>query len=192
LFFTYVNAGFTGGTSGFGASVRHNQDLGGKFSNTLWVQAATGAASLESNFGTLTRKSSAKSLRIVDSINWQNGAFGGQALALLGKSEDGNGLSTMASTIGGRVSYGVSKNFKLVSELGVSRYKTDGSEAATQTKFTIAPTLSVNSDFWSRPELRMYVTTAKWSKGAGNVTGQAGFADKTKGTSAGAQVEWWF
>jgi maltoporin len=192
LFFTYVKGDFTGGTSGLGASVRHDQDLGGNFSNTLWAQFASGSASLESNFGNLTRKSSAKSYRVVESVNWQTGAFGGQALVLLGKSQDGTGVETTAGTVGGRVSYGFTKNFKLVSELGYSRYKTDGSEAATQTKFTIAPTLSVNNEFWSRPELRFYVTTAKWSKGAGNVTGQTGFADKTKGTSAGAQVEWWF
>jgi maltoporin len=192
LFFTYVNGDFTGGTNGLGFSVRHNQDLGGNFSNTLWAQVATGSASLESNFGDLTRKSGAKSYRLVDSINWQNGRFGGQALALIGNSEDNNGKKTTASTIGGRVSYGITKNFKMVSELGFSQYKTDGSDTAKQTKLTIAPTLSVNSDFWSRPELRLYVTTAKWNAAAGNVTGQAGFADKTKGTSGGAQVEWWF
>lgn len=194
LFFTYTSGDFTGGTTGFGASLRHNQaNLGGTgISNTLWLQMATGSTSLESNFGDLTRKSSAKSLRVVESINWQSGVFGGQALALLGSSEDSNGVKTVASTLGGRVSLGVTRNFKMVGELGVSRYKTDGSDAATQTKLTIAPTLSVNSEFWSRPELRLYVTTARWSKAAGNTTGQVGFADRTSGTSAGAQVEWWF
>jgi len=192
LFFTYVKGDFTGGTSGLGVSLRHDQQLGTSFSNTLWAQVATGSASLESNFGDLTRKSGAKSYRLVESINWQAGVLGGQALAVLGSSEDNAGKKTTATTLGGRVSYGVTKNFKLVSELGASRYKTDGADAATLTKFTFAPTLSVNNEFWSRPELRLYVTTAKWSKGAGNVTGQSNFADKTKGTSAGAQVEWWF
>ena len=192
LFFTYVNGDFTGGTSGFGASVRHDQALSSSFSNTLWAQLATGSASLESNFGDLTRKSGAKSYRLVDSINWQAGVFGGQALVVLGSSEDNAGKKTTATTIGGRVSYGLTKNFKMVAEAGSSRYKTDGSDAATLNKFTIAPTLSVSNEFWSRPELRLYVTTAKWNKAAGNVTGQTGFADKTSGTSAGAQVEWWF
>lgn len=192
LFFTFVNGDFTGGTSGIGASLRHDQNLGGGLSNTLWAQMATGSASLESNFGDLTRKSSAKSYRLVDSINWQSGRFGGQALALVGSSEDNNGKKTVATTLGGRMSYGVTKNFKMVGELGVSRYKTDGSDAARLTKLTIAPTLSVDSDFWSRPELRLYVTTAKWNGAAGNVTGQANLASKTSNTSAGAQVEWWF
>jgi len=192
LFFTLTKGDFTGGTTGLGASVRHDQDLGGGTSNTLWAQLATGSTSLESNFGDLTRKSSAKSYRVVESLNWQSGAFGGQAIALLGQSEDNSGKKTTASTLGGRVSYGVTRNFKMVTELGFSRYKTDGSAAANQTKLTIAPTLSVGSAFWDRPELRLYVTTARWNSAAGNVTGQAGFVDKTSGTSAGAQVEWWF
>ena len=87
---------------------------------------------------------------------------------------------------------GVTQHFKLVAEAGYSHYKTDGAAAAKLAKFTLAPTLSVGNGFWDRPELRLYVTTAKWNTGAGNVTGQAGFADKTRGTSAGAQVEWWF
>lgn len=194
LFATYTQGDFTGGTSGYGLSLRHDQAklFGTSISNTLWLQAATGSTSLESNFGDLTRKASAKSFRIVESINWQTGAFGGQALALYGTSEDSNGKKTTATTIGGRVSYGLTKNFKLVSELGTSQYKTDGAATARLTKLTIAPTLSINSDFWSRPELRLYVTTARWNSAAGNVTGAANFANKTSGTSAGAQVEWWF
>jgi maltoporin len=63
---------------------------------------------------------------------------------------------------------------------------------AKLSKFTIAPTLAIGPAFWSRPEFRMYVTTAEWNSAAGNVTGQAAFANKTSGTSYGAQVERWF
>jgi len=194
LFLTYTKGDFDGGTSGYGLSLRHDQSklLGTSLSNTLWLQMASGSASLESNFGDLTRKSSAKSFRIVESINWQTGAFGGQAIALYGTSEDNTGKKTTATTLGGRVSYGLTKNFKLVSELGVSQYKPDGGDTARLTKLTIAPTLSINNEFWSRPELRLYVTTAKWNAAAGNVTGVPALAGKTRGTSAGAQVEWWF
>jgi maltoporin len=76
--------------------------------------------------------------------------------------------------------------------LGVSQFKPQGGETARLTKLTIAPTLAVGPDFWSRPEFRLYVTTARWNTAAGNVTGQAAFDGKTSGTSYGAQVEWWF
>ncbi|MEY2687318.1 MAG: hypothetical protein RL375_1516 [Pseudomonadota bacterium] len=194
LFFTATKGDFDGGTGGFGATLRHDQAklFGTGISNTLWLQYAQGSTSLEANFGDLTRKSSAKSMRIVESINWQNGAFGGQAIALLGTAEDNAGVKTTASTIGGRVSYAMTKNFKLVTELGHSQYKPQGGQTAKLDKLTIAPTLSVGPDFWTRPEFRFYVTSARWNAAAGNVTGQASLASKTSGTSAGAQIEWWY
>jgi maltoporin len=194
LFFTATKGDFDGGTGGFGATLRHDQSklFGTGISNTLWLQYAQGSTSLEANFGDLERKSSAKSTRIVESINWQNGAFGGQAIALIGTEENNAGVKTTASTIGGRVSYAMTKNFKLVTELGHSQYKPQGGAAAKLDKLTIAPTLSVGPDFWTRPEFRFYVTSAKWSAAAGNVTGQASLAGKTSGTSAGAQIEWWY
>ncbi|MFM2065616.1 MAG: hypothetical protein RLZZ584_525, partial [Pseudomonadota bacterium] len=194
LFFTATKGDFDGGTGGFGATLRHDQGklFGTGISNTLWLQYAQGSTSLEANFGDLTRKSSAKSTRIVESINWQSGAFGGQAIALIGSEEDNNKVKTTASTIGGRVSYAMSKNFKLLVEAGHSQYKPQGGTTAKLDKLTIAPTLSVGPDFWTRPEFRFYVTSAKWSAAAGNVTGQASLAGKTSGTSAGAQIEWWY
>jgi maltoporin len=194
LFFTATKGDFDGGTGGFGATLRHDQAklFGTGISNTLWLQYAQGSTSLEANFGDLTRKSSAKSTRIVESINWQTGAFGGQAIALIGTEEDNNKVKTTASTIGGRVSYAMTKNFKLLVEAGHSQYKPQGGTTAKLDKLTIAPTLAIGPDFWSRPEFRFYFTSAKWNAAAGNVTGQASLASKTSGNSAGAQIEWWY
>ncbi len=33
------------------------------------------------------------------------------------------------------------------------------------TKVTVAPTLTFDSGFWARPQLRFFVTYAKWDKG---------------------------
>jgi maltoporin len=68
------------------------------------------------------------------------------------------GVKTDSSSVGGRVSYALSKNFKLVGEAG---YKTQGGETAHLTKVTFAPTLSVRPKFFDRPEFRLYVTHAK-------------------------------
>jgi maltoporin len=194
FFVTLTKGDFTGGKSGVGFSLRHDQAklFGTGLSNTLWLQYAQGSAGLNSNFGDLSAGSAAKSWRIVESFNGQSGPLGGQAIVLLAREKNSAGVATTSSTLGGRVSYALTKNFKLVSELGVSQVKPEGSPTARLTKFTIAPTLSVGPDFWTRPELRLYATTAKWNTAAGNVTGQAAFANKTSGTSYGAQVEWWF
>ncbi len=84
----------------------------------------------------------------------------------------------------------------MVAEAGYMQKKPDGSPTQKLAKFTLAPTLSTGPGFWNRPELRLYVTTARWnsaanaSAGAGGLTGLAD--GKTRGTSVGAQAEIWF
>jgi len=194
FFATATKGDFDGGTSGFGLTARHDQNnlFGSGLNNTLWVQYAQGSTALNANFGDLTATSAAKSWRIVESFNGQFGKLGGQAILLVASEKNSAGVKTDSASIGGRMSYAFTRNFKLLTELGVSQYKPDGGQTARLTKLTIAPTLAVGPDFWSRPEFRMYVTTAKWNDAAGNVTGQAAYADKTSGTSYGAQIEWWF
>jgi maltoporin len=190
------------GTSGVGVSLQHTRDiaaLGTGSGNTLWLQFAQGSAGLDGNFGTMTAPSSVKKWRLVESLTWQLGAFGGQAVALYGQHDKDDVAGTTKfneASIGGRASYALTNNFKLVSELGYMQKKPDGSGTQKLTKFTFAPTLSAGPGFWNRPELRLYVTTAKWNDAANAAAGPNGLTGlangKTKGTSFGAQAEIWF
>ena len=193
-FVTLTKGQFDGGKTGAGLALRHDQAklFGTGLSNTLWVQFAQGSAALNSNFGDLTAGSKAKGWRVIETLNGQSGNIGGQAMLLLAKERNAAGVDTTSASVGGRISVGLSKHFKFVTELGHSQFKPDGGQTARLTKLTLAPTLSIDNSFWSRPELRFYVTSAKWNQAAGNVTGNAQFNGKTSGTSAGAQVEWWF
>lgn len=195
---TFTHGSFTGGKSGVALTAQHNQDnflgLGG--GNTLWVQYAQGSANINTGFGDLGAGSGTKSFRIVDSITWQRGAFGGQAMALWQNDRDDAGGKSNSISIGGRASYAVTKHFKMVAEVGHSQRKPDGGSTQKLTKFTLAPTLSTGPGFWNRPELRLYVTTAKWNQAANAAAGGGGVTGigdgKTSGTSYGAQVEvWW-
>lgn len=194
IFATATNGDFTGGQSGFGLSFRHDQAklFGTSLSNTLFVQFAQGSAGLNANFGNLAAGSAAKSWRIVESISGQSGPLGGQAMLLLANEKDATGRATASASVGGRLSYAMTRHFKMVLDVGYSQFKPEGGEKAHLLKTTIAPTLSVGGDFWARPEFRLYMTTARWNDAAGNVTGQAAYAGKDSGTSYGAQVEWWF
>ncbi len=195
---TLTKGDFTGGKSGVGLGLRHSQenlfDLGG--ANTVWLQYAQGSSGLDGNFGDLAAPSAAKGLRLVESITWQKGAFGGQAQLMLQQDKDAANVKTKSISVGGRASYAITNNFKLVSELGYSQKKPDGAATQKLAKFTFAPTLATGPGFWNRPELRLYVTTAKWNapaNAAAGVGGVTGIGDgKTKGTSYGAQVEIWF
>ena len=209
---TITQANFNGGKSGAALTLQHNQDIrrigavqqkdvieeldeGG---NTFWLQYAQGSAGLNGNFATLTDASDVKSLRVVESLSWQKGRFGGQAMVMFQQDKsDATGTADSAS-LGGRVSYAFTKNFKLVAEAGYSQKKPEGAATQKLTKVTIAPTLSTGPGFWNRPELRLYVTSAKWNDaanaaaGANGLIGVPGAGSKTSGTSYGAQVEIWF
>lgn len=188
---TFTNGNFTGGKSGAGLTLQHTQSkfLGG--ANDLWLQYAQGSAGLDGNFGGLTSGSGVKGFRVVESFHFQVGAVGGQVQAMF-QNDKAGGAKTDSMSVGGRLSYAVSKNFKLVGEAGYSTRKPDGAPTQKLTKFTFAPTLSTGPGFWSRPELRLYVTRANWNAAAGADASNGLPADRTNGTSYGAQVEMWF
>jgi maltoporin len=196
---TVTKGDFSGGKSGLGLSFQHKQQnvfgLGG--GNTLWLQFATGSAGLDQNFGNLAAASGTRGIRLVESMTWQVGALGGQAQAMVQQDKDGaTGVKTNSSTIGGRASYAITKNFKLLAEAGYSQKKPDDSATQKLAKLTVGPALSTGPGFFERPELRLYVTTAKWNAAANAAAGPGGVTglgdNKTTGTSYGAQVEIWF
>ncbi|MBL0729802.1 carbohydrate porin [Piscinibacter sp. HJYY11] len=184
------------GTNGFGLSLQHTQAVGANITNNLWLQYAQGSAGLDGNFGDLTAPSGSRGLRVVESVNWQMGPFGGQAQAMFQQDKADGGAKTNSATVGGRVSYAVSKHLKLLAEAAYSQKKPDGSATQKLSKLTVGPALSTGPGFFTRPELRLYVTSAKWNAAANAAAGTGGVTGigdgKTSGTSYGAQVEVWF
>lgn len=201
---TVVRGNFQTGTQGAGVSLAHTQSdfLFSGLSNTFYLQTSTGHAALSGQFRGLgdgvtggAAQPGMQSWRIADAINWQRGAFGGQALAgyQSARVEGGNGLITRDISLGGRVSYAINQNFKLLGEAGVTSRNMDGQPVQRLNKFTFAPTLALAPEFWSRPELRFYITRSQWNSAAA-LANSAGFgiAGKTSSTIAGIQAEaWW-
>jgi maltoporin len=59
-------------------------------------------------------------------------------------------------------------------------------------KITVAPQVSLDHFFLSRPVLRAYVTYAGWSKAYRNAVGGIDYLDETSGFGFGVQMEaWW-
>ena len=137
-----------------------------------------------------TYNSGAKQFRVVDAINWQSGLFGGQAF--IGyqtiRPED-TGRTTKNFGLGGRLSYGVAKNVKLYGEANLATLKTAGSDSQNLNKETIAVSVAPNTDFWTRPEIRLYLTRV----GGNDAVKAAGtFGTRSSALLAGVQVEaWW-
>jgi maltoporin len=181
------------GTSGYGLSVEHTQDnfLGWGGGNHVWLQMAQGSTALNQTFGDPIAPSGSKSWRAVESFTFQVGPLGGQTLALFQQDKTAAG-KTNSTSLGGRVSYAVTKNLKLLAELGLSSKKPDGQPAEHLNKLTLGPALSNGPGFWKRPELRLYVTHATYNAAAANDAANGLVAGTTSGTSYGAQVEVWF
>ncbi|AVR95005.1 maltoporin [Pseudoduganella armeniaca] len=140
-----------------------------------------------------------KRVRVFDELYLQpTRDFGVSLIALYQRDKNGAAGDTTWTTIGGRPSYAFTDNFKLQGELGVSRLKSDTIPGTARlTKLTIAPTIALSRDFWSRPELRLFATYGKWNDAATplvNAFNNGGpvYGKDTSGFSYGVQVEaWW-
>jgi maltoporin len=189
-------SGQVNGGSGSGISVSHNQKdfLIPGLSNALFVQTSSGHARIDGQFESIDGKSAGKRVfRIADSINWQRGRFGGQALiAYQTNKADVTGVETKDFSLGGRGSYAFTKNFKGLAEVSTTTRKGTGPDQRLS-KVTLAGALALNEDFWSRPELRLYVTKANWNQAAALANAASfGANGKTSRTLVGVQYEvWW-
>lgn len=124
--------------------------------------------------------------------------FGMEMVALIQRDKSDAGGDTTWTTLGVRPVYALSKNLKLVMELGTDRVTMpNGAPAQRLTKITFAPTISAGPGLWSRPELRAFVTYGKWNDAAAasvNAANNSGpvYNSGNSGTSFGFQVESWF
>ena len=194
---TGVNgSGLADSTTGSGISMVHNQTdfLTKGLNNALFLQTSNGHARIDGEFEAIDGAAAGKKVsRIADSLSWQIGAFGGQTLLSYQINKDEKtGVETKDTSIGGRVSYAFSKNFKLLVDAATTTRTGSGPDQRLD-KLTIAPTLSTGPDFYSRPELRFYVTASSWNDAAAAANASTfGAGGKTSRTVAGVQYEiWW-
>ena len=193
-----IHGQFGKGSQGGAIGLLHNQDITPDINNSLFLQASSGHAEITCEFYGLdvggVAHPGARQARIVDSVNWQVGAFGGQAVIGYQSIKQTDATSTLHDfSMGGRGSYGVARHVKLLGEVGYNHLTSTNAASQNLIKETLAVALSPDTKFWTRPELRAYVTHANWNDAAGlaNPTG-FGRTGRTDATSYGLQVEaWW-
>jgi len=141
----------------------------------------------------VTPQPGAKQRRILDAVDFQIGRFGGQGLVGYQTARPDSGAETRDISIGGRVSYGVAKYTKLLAELSATRRSIDDQPRQTLNKGTVAVAFSPNTDFWTRPEFRLYVTRAAWNRPASDANAASfGANGGRRATTFGVQMEaWW-
>lgn len=182
--------------TGSGISISHNQSdfITKGLNNALFLQTSSGHARIDGEFESIDGVGAGKKMtRIADSLSWQIGAFGGQTmLGYQTNKDEVTNIETKDTSIGGRISYAFSRNFKMLVEAATTTRTGNGPDQRLD-KLTIAPTLSMGPDFYSRPELRFYVTASTWNDAAAAANATSfGAGGKTARTVAGVQYEiWW-
>ncbi len=133
-----------------------------------------------------------KTYRIVEMLQWQTSKeFSGMATLVYQNQKD----NYKWLSFGVRPVWHLGDYFKVQFEYGHDQVKpTDGTNRKLN-KFTIAPTIVAGRGFWTRPEIRVFMTHAKWNAAArdgwGGVAGSK-YGSGTSGTTYGFQVEaWW-
>ena len=212
-----VNGTFLEGSGGGALGLLHNQSnfLVAGLTNSFFLQTSNGHTAINGEFYNLDTSTTtlmapalpgpvvsttvttpgiaATQSRIADSINWQSGAFGGQALIGYQTLTPDGGAKVADSSVGGRISYGVAKNVKLLSELSLTSRAIDGAATQNLNKETFAVAFAPNTDYWSRPEFRVYWTHANWNDAAAAANATSFGANGTTNASIlGFQLEaWW-
>jgi maltoporin len=189
----------TANNSGTAVTVQHFMPglLGGF--NKLAVQYGKGSVgNLNFAFSDNSSGSSNKTARIVEHLQVQlSPDFSGSATLVYQDSKDadpvtGQEVSQKWTSFGIRPVWHLDDYFKLQAELGYDKVKAASGENLNLTKFTIAPTIAAGRTFWSRPELRLFYTYAKWNDAAAASIAGGKFGTDTNGSTYGFQVEsWW-
>jgi maltoporin len=194
----FIRGDFAIGSDGGAFGALHNQDITKDISNSLFLQTSSGHADITGKFYGVDSagvpQPGARQNRVVDAVNWQVDALGGQALVGYQTIKPtASGVTTKDLSLGGRVSYGISRYVKLLGEVGFNQLKANNADTQNLNKETIAVALSPDTSFWTRPEFRAYVTHANWNDAAGLANAATfGAGNRTSATTFGLQVEaWW-
>ncbi|PRC94971.1 maltoporin [Solimicrobium silvestre] len=220
---TIISATGENNHSGWNLTALHKQEIWGG-GNTFAVQYGVGAgtgtgATVNSaglvvpsesgagsqgngrmgNAGSTLLGSDVTRLRVFDELVIQpTKQFSTEFIALYQKDTSDALGSSVWTTIGARPVYAVNRHFKLQMEAGVEHVTfSNGTPSEDLTKVTFAPTIAMGEAYWSRPELRFFVTYGKWNNAATaavNANNNSGpvYNNGTSGTSAGVQLEaWW-
>jgi maltoporin len=196
---TLIRPGSSAGHGGWSLSLTHKQHelFGGD--NTLALQYGVGPGMEIGATGDIGTGSGFKRIRIVDQLSWQlNPAFSGSANFVRQRDSGPGGTRTWTS-FGLRPVYALHDHVKLQLEIGHDRITGAGAPRQELTKLTLAPTVARAKDFWSRPELRAFVTYARWNRAAQSaaaagspLSGSGVFGARRHGVSVGVQFETWF
>jgi maltoporin len=182
---------------GVAAGVFYNLPVSGGFNEISGQFGIGGAAGMDS--GLSGDDPDGWMLRVVDRGAIELGpttSLGfGAVFQIDNRDGDAEGDSgDMWISAGLRPIFHLSKIFAVQVEGGVDFVKPEleGADSVFLGKVTVAPAIRPMPGFWSRPEIRAFVTAAFWNDAGEGRIGGAAYGDDTFGLTFGVQAEsWW-
>jgi len=137
----------------------------------------------------------AKRIRFINYNAFENDTFGVMS-NIVYETKDEQEFSNINQTwfsAGVRGHWFVSKNLRFLAELGYDNVDDKISDNSYNlSKITPAIEFALDKGVWERPVLRLFYTYAKWSDSAKGMVGGDYYIDKTSGSNAGIQLEYWW
>ncbi len=193
-------------STGWAGSLIHQTSLSPKVTHTFAAQYGQGAASnfrslmvvptgMTINGDTTVDVDDWKRWRLVDSVLYDI-ADPLTLMTLLVYEEGDYGLAGDSATrwlsAGIRPIYHIDRYRSLALEFGADYTDNDQGVCGTLYKVTLAPQITPETSFLSRPALRAFVTYAWWTHGFEGQVGGSDYANSSDGLSFGLQLETWW
>lgn len=183
---------FEAGKSGVAWTVQHDQRqiYSSDMSNMLAYQRSVGCAALDHSFGPSSFPIfCGEAYRIMDAVTWQAGRFGGQGFVMhTGEWANNGGETRKGAAIGARLSYDFASQVKFLAEGGFLTYTKPDEISQKLSKATVAISFGMEPGFWSRPELRLFLSHYRWNEATRQANSFRGKGD----TTFGMQFETWW
>ena len=202
----------SGSEDGYAIGFWLENELGENSKNTAIIQYGTGVAANFNSFSPFTRglgdikdtNNNVRSdydagdqsrLRIMDVLDYTfSDKLSMQAVAIY--QEDDLGLDHDSDvtwySVGVRPVYDFTELYSIAFEAGYDYSELQNGDDGSLMKFTIAPQITPDIGFFSRPAIRLFFTYAKWSSEYEGQIGGTTYDTDTSGISYGVQVEsWW-
>ena len=124
----------------------------------------------------------------------QRGRWQLQAAAIFQELDNGAASNNRVRwvSLGARPVYQLGRFFSLATEAGWDYTEQSDLPGGSLFKLTVAPQITPNLKFFSRPSLRAFATWAHWSDSFRGSVAPAAYADAVHGAAFGVQLEsWW-
>lgn len=166
----YIRGGPIATQSGIQARGHYSFGMDGdmwRLGNESYGSLNTGFTAPGSLNGDLNAATGTRALRPMDSLIWQRGRFGGQAMAEVEYERKEQAASSARGTsLGARISYDFTDHLRLLFDGALTSRVNSGGDTQRLNKLTIGLGLGPRPGYLSPPELRVYWTRLNWNDAA--------------------------